>query len=92
MIAKKFNLSTNTIKWANNLTDTKIKPGTVIKILPVNGVLHQAKKDDTIYSIAKKYQTTPEKIINYPFNNFKDINTFELIPDQVMIVPDGKLN
>ncbi|MCS7092465.1 MAG: LysM peptidoglycan-binding domain-containing protein, partial [Patescibacteria group bacterium] len=89
-IADKFGVSLDTILWQNNLTKTsKIKPGQIIQVLPVTGVAHKVQKGDTIYSIAKKYDTEPQSIVDFPFNTFSNDETFEIAVGQVIIVPDG---
>lgn len=88
-IAEKFNVSQDTIRWANNLTGDKIKVGQSLKILPVTGIAHTVVKGDTVYSIAKKYDTEPQGIIDFPFNTFANDETFELAIGQTVIVPDG---
>lgn len=88
-IAKKFGVSIDTIKWANNLKNELIKPGQVLKIPPVTGVVHKVGSGETIYSIAKKYKTDPQKIVNFPFNDFADLDTFALRAGQILYVPDG---
>ncbi len=88
-IAEKFGISIDTIKWENNLKTDKIKPGQKLRILPVTGVSHRVKKGETIYSIAKKYKTSPQAIVDFPFNYFKDEENFTLEVGQLLIVPDG---
>ena len=88
LIAEKFNISTNTIKWANDLNNDKVKPGQIIKIPPVSGILHMVEKGETIYSIAKKYTTDAQKIIDFPYNTFND-DKYTLVVGQTIIVPDG---
>lgn len=88
-IANKFDISIDTIKWANNLKSDLIKPGQILKIPPVTGVVHKVAAGETIYSIAKKYKTDPQKIVNFPFNDFADLETFTLRVGQILYVPDG---
>lgn len=88
-IANKFNISTDTIKWENNLTDKdSIKPGQKLKILPVTGVSHTVKSGETVESIAKKYSAESQAIVAFPFNSIPD--DFTLRAGQVLIVPDGQ--
>jgi murein DD-endopeptidase MepM/ murein hydrolase activator NlpD len=89
-IANKFDISTDTILWQNDLTETtKIKPGQVLEILPVTGIARDVRKGDTVYSIAKKFDVDPQQIVNFPFNSYVNDETFELAIGQVLIVPDG---
>lgn len=89
-IASKFGVSIDTVLWANNLKETdKIKPGQMIKIPPVTGIVHAVRKGDTIYSISKKYEAEAQAIVDYPFNTFTDDETFALAVGQTLVVPDG---
>lgn len=88
-IAKTFDISVDTIKWANNMKSELIKPGQVLKIPPVTGVVHKVAAGESIYTIAKKYKTDPQKIVNFPFNDFADLETFALNIGQILYVPDG---
>ncbi len=88
-IAKKFGVTVNTIKWANNLKSDIVRVGQVLKIPPVSGVVHKVKAGETIYSIAKKYKVDPQNIVNFPFNEFADPDTFALRPGQILYVPGG---
>lgn len=87
-IAQKFNISSDTIKWANDMSDKdSIKPGQKLKILPVTGVVHTVREGDTLESVAKKYSASDQAILEYPFNDVPD--DFKLKIGQVLMVPDG---
>lgn len=88
-IAKRFDVSVDTIKWANDLKTNIIKPGQQLKIPPVTGVVHKVVAGDTVYSIAKKYGVNAQNIVNYIWNEFVDQDTFALRPGQILFVPDG---
>jgi murein DD-endopeptidase MepM/ murein hydrolase activator NlpD len=89
-IAEKFGITTDTIRWQNDLASKDaIKIGQTLEILPLTGVSHKVNKGDTVYSIAKKYDVDPQGIVNYPFNAFVNDETFELAIGQVLIVPEG---
>lgn len=89
-IAKKFDVSEDTIRWQNNLKvkDT-IKVGATLEILPVTGVSHKVQKGDTVYSLAKEYSTSAQAIVDFPFNTFTNDETFALAIGQTITVPDG---
>lgn len=88
-IAGKFGVSESTIRWQNSLTGDKIKVGQTLQILPVTGIAHKVLKGDTVYSIAKKYDTDAQGMVDFPFNTFSNDETFELAIGQTVIVPDG---
>ena len=89
-IAEKFGVSVETILWQNNFEpQDKIKPGQTLEILPVTGISHKVVKGDTVYSIAKRYDTSPQALVDFPYNTFMNDETFELAVGQVIIVPDG---
>lgn len=90
-IAKKFDISVDTIKWANDLKSDLIKPGQTLKIAPVTGIVHKVASGETIYSIAKKYNTNAQNILNFPFNSFEDLDTFSLLAGQTLFVPGGTI-
>ncbi len=86
-VADKFGISINTIKWANNLSGDAIKPGQILKILPVTGVAHIVKSGDTLESVAKKYSAEQQAIVDFPFNDVPD--DFALQAGQLLIIPEG---
>lgn len=88
-IAKKFGISVDTIKWANDLKSDIIKPGQTLKIAPITGVVHTVVSGETIYSIAKKYGIPAQNIVNFIFNDFADIDTHSLRAGQILYIPDG---
>lgn len=88
-IAKNFGISVDTIKWANDLKTETIHAGNTLKIPPVTGVVHKVVSGENVYTIAKKYKVDPQKIVNFPFNDFTDLDTFALASGQTLYVPDG---
>lgn len=92
-IAQKFEISIETIRWANpdQITSDKtlLHPGDQLQIPPVTGVVHKVKSGDTVYSIAKKYGVFAQNIVNFPFNTYADDETFALVIGSNIIVPDG---
>lgn len=88
-IAQKFGISSDTIKWANDLTSDDITIGDKLSILPVTGVAHKVEAGDTVYTIAKKYDINAQGIVDFPFNDFANPQTFSLVTGQIVIVPDG---
>ncbi len=86
-IAKLYDVTPNTVLWANDLSKgSKLTVGQILTILPVPGVKHTVKKGDTIASLAKKYNADATEIANY--NGIVD---GALTAGTVIMVPDGEL-
>ena len=84
-VASKFNITSQTISWANNLDDADmIKPGQVLTILPISGLLYNVAAGDTADSIAATYSANAAQILS--FNNAE---VKGLTPGMNIIVPDG---
>jgi len=88
-IAQKFGIDEDTVRWQNSISGDRIKLGQTLEILPVTGISHKVAKGDTVYSIAKRYDTSPQALVDFPYNTFSNDETFELAIGQVVVVPDG---
>lgn len=91
-LADKFSISVDTIKWANSLETENLIPGQILRIPPVTGVVHKVSPGDTIYSLSQKYKSDPQKIVNFPANDFADLDTFALNIGQILFIPDGVMS
>jgi len=87
-VAEMFDVTTNTIMWANDLNRASdIQPGDSLVILPVAGVRHVVKSGDTISTIGKKYEAEAEEIL--AFNQmFEDER---LVVGATLIIPGGAI-
>ncbi len=85
-IAKMFNVSVNTIIWANDIQRGSITPGQELVILPVSGVRHIVAKGETLQSIVKKHGGNLQEVVQ--FNDFSE-NVQLAVGDEV-IIPDGE--
>lgn len=84
-IASKFNVTTSTVKAANDLTDAdNLKPGQSLTILPVSGLVYTVQAGDTAESLAAKYQANAAQILSYNNAEVKG-----LVTGQKIIIPDG---
>lgn len=88
-IAKKFDISEDTIRWENSLATDDLSIGDSLKILPVTGIAHKVEKGESIYTIAKKYSADAQSIVDFPTNDFVNPETFSLVEGQILIVPGG---
>lgn len=87
-IAREFGLRTETLLAANGLSARSvIRPGQILKILPVDGIVYKIKKGDTLSKIAKTFDSDAEK--NFEMNGLSD--GAALAVGDELVLPDGRL-
>lgn len=86
-VAKMFDVSAETILWANNLTKgTTLYEGQHLDILPVDGIQYTVKSGDTIKGIVKKYKGDINSVLE-----FNDLSIDQkLFVGEIIIIPNGK--
>ncbi len=86
-IADKFDVTTVSILWENNLTSRSyIRPGDVLSILPITGVSHVVKRGDTLSKIIKKYDVeSVEEIVR--FNRLASVS--DIVIGEKIVIPGG---
>jgi LysM repeat protein len=95
-IAEMFDVSANTILWANDITKASlIQPGDTLVILPITGIRHVVKGGDTISTIAEKYDSDIEEILSYNQLASADgisVGNIVVVPNGVMAAPAASTN
>ena len=85
-IANMFDISINTILWANDIKSARdVQPGDTLIILPVSGIERVVVKGDTLKSLAKKYNADADDIAE--FNDLDPTTVLEV--GSTIIIPDG---
>lgn len=84
-LAQKFNITSDTIRWANNLTGEALGEGKKLLILPVSGLLYTVKEGDTPQSLASKFSSSADRIVA-----FNDAEISGLKVGSQIIIPDGE--
>ncbi|MEE0887975.1 MAG: LysM peptidoglycan-binding domain-containing protein [Candidatus Saccharimonadaceae bacterium] len=85
-IAAKYGITTDDIRWSNNLKDTDVSPGTVLYIPSTSGIVYTVKADDTVESIAEKYGSSAAEIIA-----LNDLEVSGVSEGMRIVVKDGSL-
>lgn len=84
-LAQKFDVTSDTIRWANDLSEGEIlTAGQKLTILPVSGVLHEAQTGDTPEKLANKYNANAQQIIS-----FNDLEVTGLKSGDKVVIPEG---
>ena len=86
-IAQDWDVTVDTIKWANNLTSDLVRPGQTLDIPPSDGVLVTVKKGDTLSSLAKKYSASDQAIAEFNWLDYP----FTLEAGTQLFIPEGKM-
>jgi len=86
-IARQFNLTTDTVRYANKLEDeNSVKPGQTLTILPMVGLVHTVAQGDSLEGIAARYKASKELIISQ-----NDLYGEDITPGMQLLVPDGEI-
>lgn len=83
-LATKFSITSDSIRWSNDLTGDTLSPGKSLLIPPVNGIVYMVKAGDTVDSIATHYQADKNQLIA-----FNDVELSGLPVGQYILIPDG---
>ncbi len=95
VIAARFGITPDSLIWANGKLEDNpdaLSVGQDLLVPPVNGVLHQVAKGETIQTIAARFKADPAAILNDPFN--QSIHDFKssppvLVENAFIMVPGG---
>lgn len=85
-VAAKFNVTSDSIRWSNNVTGDSIAIGKQLVIPPVNGIVYTVQSGDTPQSLATKYNASADQIIAY-----NDAEIGGLRPGEQIIIPNGQI-
>ena len=86
-IAKKFKISSQTLRWANNTTSDAVELNKTLVVPLVDGVVYTIKDGDTAQSLAEKYKTSAERVVLY--NDIDD--GAKLSTGSRIVLPGGEL-
>lgn len=87
-IAENFNVSVQTILWANNMSSSNyLKVGETLEIPPQDGVVVKIAKGDTVESLAKKYSAAAADIVDF---NWLEA-PYTLTVGEEMFIPNGEM-
>ena len=87
-IAQMFDVSINTIRWANDLSRASaLRIGQTLTILPVTGIKYSVKRGDTLASIAKELHGDADEIAQY--NGLEEGSALAVGTE--LIIPDGEI-
>ena len=86
-IAQMFEVTSNTILWANDIKNGVIQPGQSLVILPIVGVRHIVKEGDTLAAITKKYGADSDEVLEY--NQIASLDNLSV--GETLVIPGGEI-
>jgi len=85
-IATQFNVTSDSIRWSNNLTGDAVTVGAHLSIPPINGIVYTVASGDTPQSLADKYKASADQI-----TAFNDAEVSGLKPGTKIVIPNGQV-
>jgi surface antigen/LysM repeat protein len=87
-VAAKFSVTVDELRWSNPHlgTSARPRPGDVLLVPPIAGVVVQARTGDTVQSLAAVWHVDPESIID--FNYLRHPET-DLTDGRMLVLPAG---
>jgi surface antigen/uncharacterized protein (DUF433 family) len=86
-IAARYGLTTDQLRWSNNLKTTAVSAGQNLLVPTVPGIAYTVKSGDTVQSVAEKYHSSADQIITV--NDLEKDPTLQ--PNTIILIPSGVL-
>ncbi len=86
VLAAKYGVSTDQIRWSNGLKSNDVGVGTVLYIPSTSGIVYTVKAGDTVESIASKYGSSASEIIA-----MNDLEVSGISEGMRVVIKDGSL-
>jgi LysM repeat protein len=90
-IAEDYDLKSETLLYVNTQLEDNphnLKPGMELTIPPVDGLFYTWKEGDTFETVAEKFDTTADEIINFPGNKV-DLTDPKIEIGTTVMIPGG---
>lgn len=84
-IATKFGITSDSIRWSNNITGDAVAVGTKLQVPPVTGMVYTVAAGDTPVTLAAKFKADQNKIVA-----FNDAEVSGLQIGSIILIPDGQ--
>lgn len=85
-LASKYGVTSDSIRWSNNLTGNNVAAGRELLIPPRSGIVYVVRAGDTADSLASKYRANRDQIVA-----FNDAEVTGLVAGETIVIPDGSI-
>lgn len=83
-LAQKFHVTSDSIRWSNNISGDTLQTGVKLYIPPLTGIVYKVQPGDTPAKLADKFNASKDKIIA-----FNDAETTGLKVGERILIPGG---
>lgn len=83
-VAAKFGVTSDSIRWSNNIESNELPAGRELYIPPVNGIVYLVEAGDTADKLAREYNASKAAI-----EAFNDAEVLGLVVGRRIVIPDG---
>ncbi len=83
-IATKFGVTSDSVRWSNNLSTNTVPAGQTLYIPPENGIVYVVKAGDTADSLATKYKASKDELVA---TNDAELSAFKV--GERILIPNG---
>lgn len=83
-LATKYGVTSDSIRWSNNLTGDSLRSGVTLLVPPVNGFIYTVGVGDTADKLAQTYSANAQEIVAF---NDAEIKGFS--PGEKIMIPGG---
>lgn len=84
-LAERFAVTSDSIKWSNDLVNDTLEPGVRIFIPPMNGILYTIRDGDTAEKLSQLYKVSVDSIIA-----FNDMELTGFVPGKRIFLPNAQ--
>lgn len=84
-IAEQFGITSDSVRWSNNISGNEVSAGRTLYIPPVNGIVYMVRAGDNIDTLVSRYQSNKAKFVA-----INDVESGNLPVGERIVIPDGK--
>lgn len=85
-LAQKFGVTSDSIRWSNSMSGTRLAVGTTLLIPPVDGIVYTVKSGDSAEALANRYNVNKDVI-----TRFNDAEITGLVAGDRIVIPGGSI-
>ena len=85
-IAEDYGVTSDSIRWSNDITSSSLVAGVDLKIPPIDGIVYTVRAGETPDTIATRFRSDAAKIVA-----FNDAEIVGLVEGEQIVIPEGSV-